>query len=211
MTRNQSLDQKIARLIGYLGSLEGPKGRAKLAELRRSATDPLNDYRSIWVLDDKLPDGKGWQFDAFRIVASFYALHKQKFSESPLPAFKKGTYRKSFGASLRMLRDRLTVGEESMDQRFAALLDTPKEDLVTPLRNFIQRIANSDKRIEVDYNQLLRDLIYWDAHDSILDPKAEPVQRKWARHYWQPNLQIDTENVDSNSDNEPKSTDHENN
>ncbi len=171
--------EQIYRFIQFLYAQNGPSGRANLAELRRSAADPLNDYRSIWILGEKLPDTNGWPFDAYRLVAILFAIHKQKFSDKEMPAFNSKEKRRSLGASLRRLRGQLQAGQESLDKRFAALLNTPQEDLAVPLRGFIQRVANAEKPIALDYFQLLKDLLFWNSKDKN-------TQRQWARDYWQP-------------------------
>ena len=172
-----------ARFIAFLHRQEDssqPSGRANLAELRRSAADPLHDYRSIWILGSYLPDRNDWPFDAYRLVAVLFAIHKQKFTEGKLRKFSEDEkLRRSLGASLRKLRGQLSVGQESLDQRFAALLNTPREDIAIPLRGFIQRIAAADKIVPVDYFRLLTDVVYWNTNNKN-------TQRRWAQDYWQP-------------------------
>ena len=171
--------EQMGRFISFLHRQNDATGRANLAELRRSAADPLNDFRSIWILGDYLPDSNGWPFDAYRLVATLFAIHKQKFSEKEIAAFNSKEKQRSLGASLRKLREQLQVGQESLDKRFAALLNTPQEDLAVPLRGFIQRLANAEKSIPLDYFQLLKDLLFWNNQDKN-------TQRQWAKDYWQP-------------------------
>ena len=175
--------EHAARFIAFLHRQEDttqPSGRANLAELRRSAADPLNDYRSIWILGSYLPDRNDWPFDAYRLVAVLFAIHKQKFTEGKLRKFsKEEKNRRSLGSSLRKLRGQLSVGQESLDQRFSALLNTPREDIAIPLRGFIQRIAAADKAVPVDYFRLLADVVYWYTNNKN-------TQRRWAQDYWQP-------------------------
>jgi CRISPR type I-E-associated protein CasB/Cse2 len=89
------------------------------------------------------------------------------------------------GASLRLLRNKLSIGQESLDLRFSALLNTPHEDLTVPLRNMIQRIATADQRIPIDFYRLLDDLLHWNTDET---------RRRWARDYWQV---ADVEDLDS--------------
>lgn len=178
-------DESIKQFVRFLRTQRDAQGRANLAELRRAAADPLRDVRSIWILGNHLPDTDDWPFDAYRLVAILYAIHAQRFSTSDgghkLPQFsdgqKTGYCRRSFGESLRRLRGQLGAGQESLDQRFVAMLDTPREDLAIPLRGFIQRVAAAKKEVPVDYGQLLKDLLYWD---------GDKTRRQWARDYWQP-------------------------
>lgn len=171
MNEQINYSESVFKYVSFLEKMD----RAKLAELRRSAADPLNDYRSIWILGPFLPDSNGWPFDAYRLVATLYAIHKQHFPEEDLPKFKDDK-KNSFGASVRLLRNQLkSAGHESLDKRFSALLNSQKEDLVIQLRGFIQRIATADTPISINYRTLLKDLIFWD---------GEFTRKKWARDYW---------------------------
>ncbi len=166
----------VARFIAFLQGLSGPSGRAQLARLRRAAADPLGNYEDIQVLGIHLPDDDGWKFDAYRLVATLYALHKQRYSEEAMPAFPAEEKRRSFGASLQRLRQQLDSGKDSLDLRFSALLDTPAENLAVPLRGLVQRCASAKRPVPVDYEQLLKDLIWWE---------GDYTRRQWAREYWQ--------------------------
>lgn len=174
----------IAALVHFLERQRDAKGRANLAELRRGAADPLRDTRSIWILGGMLPETNGWAFDAYRLVGTLYAIHAQRFTTPEggynVPKFKEDGNddpyaRKSFGESLQRLRTQLGAGQDSLDQRFVALLDSDREDIAVPLRGFIQRIASAEARIPVDYTRLLNDLLYWD---------GDKTKRQWARDYW---------------------------
>lgn len=169
-----------ADFISFLERQQGPTGRANLAELRRAATNPLGDFRDVRILGQHLPSANEIVFDTYRLTATLFALYATKFwdksNQLKLPRFNGDTKRRSMGASLRLLRNGLSVGQESLDMRFSSLLDTPAEDLAVPLRNIIQRIATADKRIPIDFSVLLADLLYWDTDD---------IRRRWARDYWQ--------------------------
>ncbi|WP_020598404.1 type I-E CRISPR-associated protein Cse2/CasB [Spirosoma panaciterrae] len=173
------LTNQQAEFISFLERQKGPTGRANLAELRRAATNPLGDFRDVRILGQHLPDGDNLTFDTYRLIATLFALYATKFwdksNQLKLPRFSEETKRRSMGASLRKLRYELSVGQDSLDLRFSALLDTPVEDLAIPLRNIIQRIATAD-RIPIDFGQLLTDLLTWDTDET---------RRRWARDYWQ--------------------------
>jgi hypothetical protein len=82
---------KIIRFLEQQGrdKTQG-RGRAHLAELRRAAADPLHDTRSIWILGPLLPDTDGWAFDAYRLVATLYAMYAPRFATpDDFPAFVK--------------------------------------------------------------------------------------------------------------------------
>ena len=190
--------ESINALIQFLDNQGNPtrskNGRANLAELRRAAADPLSDTRSIWILGPLLPEHDGWPFDAYRLVATLYAINAQRFTTPngghKLPGFRDDNeeeparyQRRSFGESLRRLRIQLGAGEDSLDKRFVALLDTDTDNLAVPLRGFIQRIASAQKEIPVAYRQLLKDLLNW---NGDWQTETLSARRQWARDYWQP-------------------------
>lgn len=176
----------------FLYRQAGPPGRANLAELRRAAVSPEHDFRDLRILGPLLADNNR-VFDAQRIIAGLFALYAPKFWQPDntlrLPRFAPEEKRRSLGASLRQLRGQLKGGEESLDKRFAALLDTAREDLVVPLRGLLQRLATSDSGVPVDFARLLTDLVYWE-YDQ---PDGRSVRRTWARDYWQPAALIGAE------------------
>ncbi len=174
----------INNLVRFLQKQRDAEGRAKLAELRRAAADPLRDTRSIWILGGLLPETSGWPFDAYRLVGTLYAIHAQRFTTPDggykVPGFSEDddstSYQpRSFGESLRRLRTQLGAGQDSLDKRFVALLDSDREDIAVPLRGFIQRIAAAEARIPVDYGRILTDLLHWE---------GDHTKRQWARDYW---------------------------
>lgn len=185
-------DEQARAFVSFLETGRKSNGdrtdvRSNLAELRRAAMNPLNDLRDIRILGDYLPDigtrptdEDEWAYDAHRLTATLFALYATKFwgrdGRLDLPRFGYNDKRRSLGASLRRLRNGLSVGEDSLDMRVSALLDTYRDDLAVPLRGIIQRIATADKRIPIDFAQLLRDLINW---------HGEETGRIWARDYWQ--------------------------
>lgn len=177
--------EQAYEFAAFLARQSGPGGRANLAELRRAATDPEHDFRDLRILGPLLADDNRI-FDAQRLTAGLFALYAPLFwrpdSTLNLPRFAPDDKRRSFGASLRRLRDQLKAGQDSLDLRFAALLDAPQEDLTTPLRGLLQRLATAEPFIPVDFAALLQDLVFWDS-----DPlHGRSVRRTWARDYWQP-------------------------
>ncbi|CCH51595.1 hypothetical protein BN8_00528 [Fibrisoma limi BUZ 3] len=187
---NQLTDEQARDFIAFLETGRKRDGsrtdvRANLAELRRAAMNPLSDLRDIRILGDYLPYSSrptpddDWVYDAHRLTATLFALYATKFwgrdGQLELPRFGKNDKRRSLGASLRRLRNSLSVGQDSLDLRVSALLDTYRDDLAVPLRGMIQRIATGDK-IPIDFARLLQDLIKW---------HSEETGRVWARDYWQ--------------------------
>lgn len=179
LTKEQALG-----FASFLYRQAGPPGRANLAELRRAAANLGHDYRDYRILGDELA-ASDQVAEAQRLTAGLFALYAAKFwdaeSRLRLPRFGEGA-RRSLGASLRRLRFQLGTGQDSLDLRFGALLDTPREDLAVPLRNLLQRLATAEKPVPVDFAQLLLDLVYWE-YDH---PNRPSTRRTWARDYWQP-------------------------
>jgi CRISPR type I-E-associated protein CasB/Cse2 len=165
----------------FLYGLAGAEGRATVAELRRAAADPEHDFRDLRLLGSRLADDSR-VFDAQRLTAGLFALYAARFWQPngslKLPPFAVDN-RRTFGASLRNLRGQLKAGADSLDIRFGALLNAPREDLAVPLRGLLARLATAERAVPVDFARLLQDLVYWDSN-------SRSVRRDWARDYWQP-------------------------
>lgn len=187
--------EQAFQFAGFLLRQAGPGGRANLAELRRAAANPNQDFRDLAILSTLLADDT-WVFDAQRLTAGLFALYAPRFwdknNQLRLPPFSAEARRRSFGASLRRFRFQLSGGQEGLDQRFNALLDTPREDLAVPLRGLLQRLATADQPVPVDFGQLLLDLVYWE-YDY---PDRRSVRRDWARDYWQGSASSPEETAD---------------
>jgi CRISPR type I-E-associated protein CasB/Cse2 len=179
---NRDDAQRFAR---FLYDQHGPNGRANLAELRRAAADPDHDFRDLRILGNEMTEADDTVFDAKRLTAALFALYAPKFwgtdGHLRLPRFEQDKPRRSLGASLQRLRRQLGDGQDSLDLRFAALLNTDREDLTVPLRSLMQRLATAEKPIPVDFATLLLDLVYW----SYEQPGGRSVRRTWASDYWQ--------------------------
>lgn len=178
-------DQLARQFARFLYSQSGPGGRAALAELRRAAADPAHDFRDLCILGDELANADDTTFEAKRLTAALFAVYATRFwgidGRLHLPRFGQDERRWSLGASLRRLRTQLGDGQDSLDLRFAALLNTAREDLTVPLRNLMQRLATAEKPVPVDFRQLVLDLVYWDYEQ----PGGRSVRRTWASDYWQ--------------------------
>jgi CRISPR type I-E-associated protein CasB/Cse2 len=176
--------EQAYQFAGFLRGQVGPTGRANLAELRRAAADSEYDFRDLRILGSQLADDD-FVADAQRLTAALFALYAGKFWDKDnrlrLPDFGTESKRRTFGASLRRLRGQLGAGQDSLDLRFGALLDTPHEDLTVPLRGLMQRLATAEKPIPVDFAQLLLDIVRWNRDQ----PDRRSPRREWARDYWQ--------------------------
>lgn len=188
--------EQASKFALFLTGQYGAEGRATLAELRRAAANPSEDVRDIRILGGVLA-ANDQVAEAQRLTAGLFALYAPPFWQPNntlrLPHFAAGSYRCSFGASLRRLRNQLSAGQDSLDLRFAALLNAPHEDLAVPLRGLLARLATAKDAIPVDFARLLLDLVYWNS-------ESRSVRRDWARDYWQPAA------VDAPAD-EPAATD----
>lgn len=181
--------EQARQFAAFLYGQHDAPGRANLAELRRAAANPGHDFRDIRILgevlaaDDEVSESQ-------RLTAGLFALYAAKFwdagSRLRLPRFGEEARYRSLGASFRRLRGQLSGGQDSLDLRFSALLDTSREDLAVPLRGLLQRLATAEKPIPVDFAQLLLDLVYW-GYDH---PDRRSVRRDWARDYWQPTPEV---------------------
>ncbi|MDR4471082.1 MAG: type I-E CRISPR-associated protein Cse2/CasB [Nitrospira sp.] len=133
--------------------------RARLARLKRGFSRREPDYSLLRDLP-ALPDGVQ-DIERYLLIASLFALHPGT-GNAP-------------GKALKALRDDLSAGAESLDLRFAALLNSTREDLPYRLRQLVQMLKS--KEIPLSYHHLLRDLRFWNDPDRT-------VQRTWARAYY---------------------------
>jgi CRISPR system Cascade subunit CasB len=161
----------IAELERLLGGDSNRREAGTLAKLRRGLTENPGE-RDVWVyghLHGAAPD----QEDSAALVASLFALWHQGGRAHPkrTPA--------SVGAGFGRLR--AAAGSESVEKRFAALIDSHPDDFPARLRHAVTLLRSKD--IPINWEQLLRDLLGWGA-------EKRPVQRRWARDFWTRNVPI---------------------
>jgi CRISPR type I-E-associated protein CasB/Cse2 len=135
--------------------------RATLAKLRRGLTSHPAE-RDIWVYWH-LRGAASRHEDSALLLASLFALHPKPNGAG------------SLGAAFRRIRTDST--SESLNKRFAMLLDSHRDDLPDRLRQAVSLLKSKD--VAVHWRQLLLDLLDWER-------VARPVQRRWARDYWVP-------------------------
>ena len=152
-------DEQFVNDLLAMHRLDRGEDRARLARLRRGFSRREPDYSLLRDLP-ALPNG-AQDIERYLLLASLFALHP-------------GTGRAP-GNALKTLRDALSAGAESLDLRFAALLNSTYEDLPYRLRQLVQMLGS--KEIPLNYHHLLRDLRLWSHPDR-------PVQRAWARAYY---------------------------
>ncbi|MDB5033326.1 MAG: CRISPR-associated protein Cse2 family [Chlorobi bacterium] len=164
MTEEPQQPTPESRFWAHLYALHAADNRAALAKLRRGIADPAGPdvYATIGA---SIPgDLSNRDHDAYLLAACLFALHPTRGKDS-------------LGVSVRALRGRLSIGAESLDQRFAGVLNSDVEDLAIHLRHMIRLLASHE--VAVNYPRLLQDICRWRNEDRI-------VQRRWARDYWSP-------------------------
>ena len=148
--------------VKHLESLRDQNNRGALAQLRRGLGKPpghapeMHPHVVPW-----LPDwlGRRERGNAY-LVAALFAMHPQEGGKG------------SLGATFSRIQPR----SDSAEARFVALMRSNQEDLGERLRGAVSLLsANS---VPVDWEQLLRDMNYWDHEDRF-------VQWKWAQDYWE--------------------------
>jgi CRISPR system Cascade subunit CasB len=159
----------IAELTLLLGGDGKHRNAGTLAKLRRGLSEYPAD-RDIWVYGHLGGAGPEHEEPA-ALVASLFALwHQGGRGHSPhTPS--------SFGGSFGRLR--AITGSESVEKRFATLIDSHPDDLPVRLRHAVTLLRSKD--IPINWEQLLRDLLSWRA-------EKRPVQRRWARDFWTKNI-----------------------
>jgi CRISPR type I-E-associated protein CasB/Cse2 len=163
-------------LIHYLTVLYKQGDRGPLASLRDHAFDPDN-AEVFEVVGDHLPQNASQTTtDAYLVVATLFAQYIQPFVADRSRPTGQLQSNRSIMASARLLRDSITVGQDSLTKRITATINSHRDDLPNLLRHLIRRL--SSERIEVDFDVLLSDLLQWNR-----DPR--PVRRRWSEDYWQ--------------------------
>jgi CRISPR system Cascade subunit CasB len=159
----------IVELEQLLGGDLDHREAGKLANLRRGLTGHQGE-RDVWVyahLGGATPE----QEEPAAMVASLFALWHQGGRGHPQRPPD------SFGGSYGRLRS--ATGSESVEKRFAALIDSHPDELPTRLRHAVTLLRSKD--IPINWAQLLQDLLWWSA-------EKRPVQRRWARDFWTRNV-----------------------
>lgn len=185
MPNTDTVESDTSDFIDFLEKLYRTESRGPLAHLRQSAHDPTN-ARVFQIVGDHLPDGiDQTETDAHLVVGSLFALYVQPYvAEQNRPHGQLREHWASIGASARLLRRSLDVGQESLDQRVTALINSHQDDLPNRLRHMVQRLESEG--VEVDFDVLLSDLLTWREH-----PRR--IRRRWAEDYWQPPHSADEE------------------
>lgn len=141
------------------------------ATLKRTLTgEPRHQRAAYPIILCSLSDTEAdYQLEQWLWVTGFLAYYPQDInSESRL----------TFGDSARQLKTE--GGSEGPERRFRSLLETPLEDLRSPLTAMVRLMrSHKKKKIVISYPQLLVDLSRWEHPDQY-------IQDQWARAFWLP-------------------------
>jgi CRISPR system Cascade subunit CasB len=159
----------LTRYVPSSGAQETSAQRAALATLRRGLGKPAGEVVEMYrYVVPYLPEGAPTRTeDAYFIVASLFGMHPHNWPSEGKP------WATNLGASFRRLQQKRD--NPSLEKRFAALLDAPREALEDHLRQAISLLRSEE--IAVNYLQLLRDIQAWEYEERS-------VQRAWARAFW---------------------------
>jgi CRISPR system Cascade subunit CasB len=155
----------IAQLRALLATESRLAEAGTLAKLRRGLTEHSAE-RDMWV-SGQLRGAAPEHEEPAALVASLFALwHQGDRGHGYKPVG-------SFGGSYGSLRTE--AASESVEKRFACLIDSHPDELPVRLRHAVSLLRS--KEIAINWEQLLRDLLDWERD-------KRPVQRRWAREFW---------------------------
>lgn len=176
----QATDKIIGRLAG---SLETPKTRADLANIRKSINGSTSQNMNTWgILFENLPVeslGRGPDLNNVEKVTlttlQLYALHQQG-RKTPAQVKQKEEEFDNLGQSLRALRTE--DHKVSIDRRFNVMVtSTSFEELTHHLRQLI-KLLKSRTEAGINYPKLGQDLYYF------ASGYQERVRSNWSRAYY---------------------------
>ena len=148
--------------------------KGRLAILRRNAGEPIAGARAVsWIFSllnrfERLGD------EALFLTATLLAFDRPYLEG-------KGAFTGSFGRTMAVLKAQPGASEESLERRFAILLDAdfdPREgtgELPFRLRQTVKLVLSKEGRI--DWPRLLSDLRQWNHPDKY-------VQKHWAKDFY---------------------------
>jgi CRISPR system Cascade subunit CasB len=161
------------------------KDRANLSSLRKSLGRAEGAQLLAYpVIGSFLPSKqRAWDEAKFILIAGLFASHIDL--ENPKLSFKG-----DFGASFKNFQKACAAESpgayDGIDKRFSHLLESEAEDLPIRLRHAVSLLKS--KSIDIDWPQLLKDLIGWGNPDRY-------VQKQWARSYWTPSINPEESNA----------------
>lgn len=176
----------------FVGELETlrERDRGAMAALRRNAGETLEDARGVaWMHGRLYRELRRKNDEMYFLVATLFDWNR-----------KRSIGGGDVGVTMRLLAQE--AGEEAIERRFLALLDAEFDDihdaqdgfkkgggeLAFRLRQMVKLAASSE--IGLNWAVLLADLCCWNT-------PGKPVQKKWARNFYAPNLNITDEDESS--------------
>ena len=166
-----AIEERKARISGFVERLRLlPRGEK--AALKRNAGNTLAEERNtVGLFFRLLPYGTPEHDEEIYFLIATLIGHNERAFEG------------DFGRTMRMIKDR--TGQESIDRRFAILLDSDFAlvdgykngggELAYRMRQCV-KLAGS-REVGVDWPQLLEDLLLWNRPDRR-------IRKKWARSYY---------------------------
>lgn len=169
----------------------GGTARKILAEVRRGARNSLHssyDFARVAphigpYLSDKMTDADEW----LSVIGALYAA-----AYANVPQIN-GV---SLGKSLRLLRDS-DKGNDSLEARFMALLNSREENLPGHLRQLIGLLDSAQKGIGLDWFQLLDNVQAWNR-------SQREIQKRWLRDFYRADRRDDALTSTDNTTSEPE-------
>ena len=162
--------------------------RASRARLKRNAGQTLATARNVYHVFYALAPhtlSEKEQEVLFLVATLFASVVRYQDDRPENPP-------QNLGASLAIERHRRQKQDrgDSLDRRFATLLDADQEQLSFRLRPLVRLVAA--QRIAIDWTHLMYDLNHWDHQDRF-------VQRTWAQSYYSPLSSKSLESETSNT------------
>lgn len=153
----------MSGFIPWLESMNAKDARVR-AVLRRSLSFPPGSYppEAYPYVERFLEDNDGSQRrEMHYLVAGLWAMHWREEFDNKLP----------IGKAVALYQNK--SGSTSTEKRFISLLDSDQDQLPYRLRQMISLL----KDIPIDFEKLLKDLLYWN-HEKRL------TQNRWARDFY---------------------------
>ncbi|GAB4535579.1 MAG: hypothetical protein Fur0018_25950 [Anaerolineales bacterium] len=154
------------RFVAYLQSLAEKQERGALAALRRGLGQPPGQAPEMYpYVIPYLPAGLHPEGEAAcYLLASLFAFHPESAA--------KGNMGDHMAAAARQ-----SPNSEAIERRFTVLLNAHPDDLPAYLRQTVSFLKA--KGVPVNWEQLLRDLLYW-AHPDY----GPQIRKRWANAFW---------------------------
>jgi CRISPR system Cascade subunit CasB len=173
------LNERQENFIRYLRSLAEKEDRGALADLRsglgRTPGEMARVHKHVmWCEPEKY--NERWYY----LVATLFGV---------FPNHREGPSwgSPSLGEAFRRIKK-----SDSMGARFVALLNAHPDDLGDHLRHVISLLKSNEPPQPVNWFGLFRDLLEWDRSDGC-------VQLHWARDFYRPDPQPNSDKPDSDS------------